>query len=155
MPLISHKFATELIKELPKTLIPVGSYSRRIDRFPGLDFVTLTPLREVFVEIVKNFTVSNILSIGEKFMSVNVLFKDHTVKIDVWKSTNENLIFAKFALESPREYVVKSRTRAKRLGYKLTETGLFDASSNERLPIINTQQIFEQLGLTAREPWER
>jgi DNA polymerase/3'-5' exonuclease PolX len=47
------------------------------------------------------------------------------------------------------------RLRAKKLGYKLNEYGLYNIETNERIVIISEQDIFDKLGMTYITPDKR
>ena len=166
--IIDKKISDELITYLPTDWIPVGSHRRCIQDIHDLDFLCLSDLQYAS-------NMLNMLSIaGGKFKVINeylsgdkrksyvlqLNFKSATyskcnyIKIDIFKTTNEDLPFALFHYTGNKNFNIRTRAQAKRLGYKLNQYGLFD-NNGVKITVKDEKEIFKILNVTYKEPCER
>lgn len=151
----SRSTVTSIIDNLPSYLIPVGSYSRGANRINDIDFLSLKPLNEVYNDIQKRFPNVSPVVHGSNYTQLLLNPSKSNMTIDIWKTTDKGLLFAKFARESPQKYVIRSRAQAKRKGYRLTDEGLYKLDSGNRIKVKDEAHLFKLLGLTPRKPSER
>lgn len=139
----------------PLGLELVGSLRRNPNKvhFHDVDFITTRPFNELEAELAQ-MGVSPVIE-GSVYMSFVLPVGSKSFKIDVWKTTEENLPFARFSRIGSRKFNVVSRAVAKMRGYKLTSEGLFDRAGRRISGIHSEQDIFRRIGMTYRKPEER
>ena len=164
---IDRGIADELIKYLPADLIPVGSYRREIDIYHDLDFLCLAELQyeSDMIHLLglygKKFKVIAEFNAGEKKRSfaLELRFKKALdlsckyIKIDLFKTTEEDMPFALFHYTGNKTFNIRTRAQAKRLGYTLNQYGLFKNTS--KISVNNEKELFDILQVTYKKPSER
>ena len=142
--------AKKLISLFPRYLIPVGSVIRNKKNPSDLDFVTLKPLDKVLKWFTLHTDIISINEYGDKLLHFII---DPYLKINIWKSTKEELPYMLFSYSYPGPFNLHIRKKAKNLGLTLSQYGLFDASNN-LIKIKSFKDIFNILDIPFRTPAE-
>jgi|SRR3972149_237989 len=158
---IDKNTAEKLIKYLPSDWIPVGSYRRKLDRHEDLDFLCLTDLQLAsdllyLISYAGNkFKILAEFKSGEKRRAFAIQFEEcEAFKLDIFKTTKEDLPFTLFHYTGNKNFNIRTRAQAKRLGYKLNQYGLFKAGKKID-GISDEKEIFKILNVTYKKPYER
>jgi DNA polymerase (family 10) len=87
----------------------------------------------------------------------DIVFSHKRYKLDIFLCNEDNYIFMKFMLESPKSYNIRVRNLAKTKGYKLSQYGLYKIVNNREIPvkIQSEADIFDILGITHRSIYNR
>jgi hypothetical protein len=129
-------------------LIPVGSVSQ-LKQYPAdLDFLTVKPLKKVLDWFVKNYAVSKIHKNGSKLIFFDINYNGKKVPVNVWKATSKQLPYMLFSYSYPKSFNLHVRSKAKSMGYKLSQYGLF--KGKKLIPIKSFKQFFKFLGIPYR-----
>jgi len=157
---------------LPKDWIPVGSYRRGQKILHDLDFLSMSDLKYTKdmlniiatigkkIEILYNpeshkhhneeKRISFVLKLNFEKSSCNV------IKIDIFRTTKEDLPYALFHYTGSKNFNIRTRAHAKRLGYILNQYGLFKNGKKIHTNKIKTEKdLFNILGVTYKTPEER
>jgi len=79
-------------------------------------------------------------------------------KIDIFFYNDENFLFMKFMLDSPKSYNVRIRRVAKLKGYKLSQNGLYKITQTglyRKISVNNERELCKIIGVTFRRPINR
>lgn len=144
----------------PKVKLQItGSIKRKNTINKDIDFLLITdkPIDYIYFKNKgPNDIIDNIDLKNEGKQRITFVIKVHnmTLNVDYFITTNENLPFAKYQYDSGQLYNVRSRVKAKAMGYKLNQYGLF--KNGKRINGIHTEKdIFKVLGLHYRPPSKR
>ena len=141
----------KLIKKEVKGLHIVGSLGRNSKNIIGdIDFVTSRNLGEIIININKAF---NPLGIGAKIMLfgnkyASLLFDNH-INIDIWKADNKNeLKYLKINRKIDKGHNIAYRKKAKELGFKLNDFGLFEG--DKQITYNNENELRNLLNIKSK-----
>lgn len=143
---IAHKYKNFLKKTYNCKVYIVGSIGRGEKESKDIDLLILTK-KKLQLEI-PNSTIK----LNGKYHKQFYLKKYKKI-LDIFISHPKYKIFALFHYQSPRQYVIRVRKQAKRLGYKLNQYGLF--KNKERVRITSERQLVKKLGLHWRKLRDR
>lgn len=136
--------------KFPNYLKVVGSTGRKKIGAKDIDLISVNKeLPKVYDYFKKKFKNIIVNRFGKKMMSITA----DGQKYDVWYSSKEDLPFMLLAYSYPSGFNIGLRKKAKNLGYKLTQYGLF--KDNIKLPIKTIKGIFKKLGVIYRSPQEQ
>ena len=136
-----------------------GSYRRGSASSSDLDMVIATDkfkLADVVDLLVKWGIILEILAQGEtKLMAIAQCptKKWPAFRLDIWFVSENQWGAALLATIGPKSYVTSVRERANKMGYKLTEKGLY--RGNVRLPVFSEEEILDVLELKWIPPNKR
>jgi hypothetical protein len=148
---LSRQFVNEILSLLPEYLIPVGSYRRGNETMKDLDLLTTKPLDET----LKDFRNVKYLEFagGEHKKTLLMKYKRVYFICDLIYVPEESLPTALFHYTGNKIFNIRTRAQAKRLGYKLSQYGLY--KDGERIPVKSEEEIFEILQIDYKKPEER
>lgn len=154
----SRTLATKIMKLLPDYLIPVGSFRRKAKTLSDLDFLTLIPICNLYEDLKKianNFTFIDVYNCGSEKISMIVGHGGTNIHVDIFKSTEDEMPYALFHWTGNKNFNIRTRAQAKRLGYKLNQHGLFRLDDGKKIKVKSERDLFDILNVTYKEPWER
>ena len=125
-----------------------GSYRRGSPRPGDLDVVIIPKKGVTLPEIVKAIKPAEVHWMGEK--KAQVLIDDHNV--DFRTSSPKGWGAALLYFTGPAGYNIGMRVRAKKMGMKLNEYGIFDRNTNAYLGGATEDEIYTVLGKTVKLP---
>jgi len=154
---ITYQLYCDLAKKINKNIkYPfwvVGSTGRFKSKPEDIDYLTTTNLKNVFYAFKNYFTIIKVLEQGKKQLFFLINFKGKKIEINIWKTNSNDFEFAYFQYAFPKKNVIALRKKAKSLGYKLNQYGLF--KNNKKIHITNYMQIFDYLQVPRRTPVEQ
>ncbi len=145
--------ANEIYKKIPYDFYVVGSTGRFKSKPEDVDYLTMANLKDVLDAFKKHFKITKILEQGDKLLFFLILFEGKKVEINIWKTNPIDFQFAYFQYAFPKKNVIALRMKAKSLGYKLNQYGLF--KNNKKIPIKHYIEIFDYLKVPRRTPIEQ
>lgn len=144
-----YNLAKELLLEIKPQCSFVaiaGSCRRKVENPRDIDFVIMNKYQDI---ILKDSTGVNWS--GSKKVQHNL---SNGVKVDLlftdWESFGAALLF----FTGPQNLNIRMRSKAKSMGMKLNEYGLFD-SGERRIAGRKEKEIFKMLGFTYKIPADR
>lgn len=150
---LTYSEALKMIKLLPgyEHLISVGSVCSKQPIVNDLDFITTIPLKNYESAFVKQFPNTwKDYSIGEKRFDYYPIINKKNLVINIWLSKPNELNTFFFAYGYPRQFVIAMRKRAKDLGFKLNQYGIYQ--KGKKILIDSVEKIFDILDLPFRTP---
>ncbi len=153
-----------------KYLIPAGSYRRGKKIIGDLDIVSFRPMSSIMEKIVKKS--DELEKVGIIFLKVKVAGELHIsfkVKFNI-KNDNKMINFQLDLFYAPpgecvtsmlhwtgsKNFNIRMRAQAKRLGFKLSQHGLFDIKSGKKISGIKSEKdVFKILKMSYKTPAER
>lgn len=164
---IFEKQLKKIVKKIDKDLRTdiVGSYRRKKKKSGDIDILlshsnikSKSDIRENYIELIvdelkENFQYIGTLSHGKtKFMGLFII--DKLVRhIDILFIPMENFATTILYFTGSKEFNVKMRVHAKKLGYKLNEFGLFNGT--EKIMFQSEREIFDFLNFPYKKPENR
>ena len=146
---IAQELAEDL-RQVPgvQDITPAGSLRRGRETVGDLDLlVTVPEPGPVLDRFVKNPRVEELLALGENKASAKV--GREGLQVDVRALTRESLGAALQYFTGSKDHNVAIRTRAVKMGLKLSEYGLFRAEDNSKIAGESEEGIYAALGM----PW--
>ncbi len=162
--LFLHSFLPIIQGKKLKYLIPAGSYRRGKKIIGDLDIVSFRPISSLTAKIEKfkdKLTSKNILFVktrvaGDLHISYIVKFNNIKFQLDIFYAPPAECITSILHWTGSKDFNIRMRAQAKRLGYKLSQHGLFDMKTGKKINGIRAERdIFNLLGMTYRTPAER
>lgn len=149
-------------KNVSTTITGVGSYRRQRAILKDVDVITTLKLSTISDKI-KNlgpklhaestFQFIGEYSSGTKKLSMIVSFRGKYVRVDFFKVKKEEMYYALLHYTGSRQFNIRVRAKAKQLGYKLNQFGLFDSKNNNKLPNPKSERdILKFIGVTYKPP---
>ena len=141
---------------LPRSLTLVGSGRRGAEYSRDIDFLTSVRLDTVIAQLKNSkITILGQLNTGEKRRSLVVKTPwGVIIKIDIFHADVANWPFALLHHTGPKDFNIRTRAHAKRLGYKLSQYGLF--KGNRRISGLKSERdILKKIGVTYKTPAKR
>jgi len=124
------------IKQLIPNINIVGSVKRKEPINKDIDIITTENLNKILNILIKNIPSIVILKEGQKYLSI--LYKN--IQIDFWKASKNNLKYYIITRTLDKIHNIAFRKRAKELGYKLNNDGLFD-KNNKRIEFNDEEEL--------------
>lgn len=128
-----------------------GSYRRGSSRPGDLDVIIIPKKGVTLPDMVKGIKPSAVNWIGEK--KTQVILDDR--KVDFRVSSPKGWGAAQLYFTGPAGYNIGMRMRAKKMGMKLNEYGIFDRATDKYLGGATEDEIYQVLGKTPKMPSER
>ena len=128
-----------------------GSYRRGSPRPGDLDVIIIPKKGVTLPDMVKAIKPSAVNWIGEK--KTQVILDDR--KVDFRVSSPKGWGAAQLYFTGPAGYNIGMRMRAKKMGMKLNEYGIFDRATDKYLGGATEDEIYQVLGKTPKTPSER
>ncbi len=129
---------------------PAGSIRRCMEIVKDIDIVASGSEPE---KIIKSFTalseVADVIASGETKASVSL---ESGINVDLRVVKKEEFPYALHHFTGSREHNTALRHRAKNMGIKINEYGLFKTDSGEKIACRDESDIFEALGLSYIPP---
>jgi len=150
--MISLEKAESLVSMFPKYLKIAGSIARGNENVKDIDVLSMKDLNEVKEDMLKIFPDAVVEKQGSNYLRLKIVVDGIDIGIDIWKTTKENLLFAMFHYIGNKNFNIRSRMQAKRLGYKLTQYGIFNLKNNKRIDVKNEKELFKILNITYIPP---
>lgn len=149
---ITHAFAAAYLREFTKAnqsarIVGVGSYRRGRETLKDLDILvdTICPVIPGLIE-KKSAGSLRIISI--------VKYRGKKFQLDIFYGDPKCWAFALLHHTGGKTENISMRAHAKRLGYKLSQYGLF--KGDKPIPGLNTERkIYKALGKTYKAPADR
>ncbi len=139
---------TEYLRELPgiDAITPAGSLRRGKETIGDLDMLVTGPQAVAALERVANHPkVQEVLARGANKTSVK--FGREALQVDVRALESDSFGAAMQYFTGSKEHNVALRQRAIRMGFKLSEYGLFRADDDTRVAGATEEGIYQALGL--------
>jgi DNA polymerase (family 10) len=139
---------TAYLSELPgiEEITPAGSLRRGRETVGDLDLLVTGPAAgEVLDRFVRHPKVEEVLSRGENKASAKV--GREGLQVDVRALPRETFGAALQYFTGSKDHNVAVRTRAVKMGFKLSEYGLFRAADDTRVAGETESSVYEALGL--------
>lgn len=150
-------YATNIVKSLKKkfkNFTVVGSVKRKEETIHDIDLLLKRKYLDKFLETTSNIIIVNKLNKN----IIKVYTVKNNIKIDIFLCDDDNYLFLKFMLESPKKYNIRIRHLAKIKGYKLSQYGLFKIQTNgsyKKIQVKNKTELVNILGITNRTIYDR
>lgn len=175
MPIISKKFsydtATHFLaafkSALPiarrNTIIAAGSYRRGKSFLGDLDIISFRPL-EPLIAIMNSKKMSDgagihikkVLVSGPLHASFEIKYKQISFQLDIFYAPPTECATSLLHWTGSKNFNIIMRAKAKRLGYKLSQHGLFDAKTGRRVAGLLTERaVFKKLNIPYKAPAAR
>jgi DNA polymerase (family 10) len=151
----ARRKAEELLAALARTKLAAkasiaGSLRRRKEVIRDIDLLAVSKEPDALAKAFRELAgVADVIGSGETKTSVR--FADG-LAADLRVVAEEELPAALLYFTGSKEHNTALRGRAKRLGFKLNEYGLFHEKSETRVPCASEAEIYEKLGLAYIEP---
>jgi len=136
-----------------------GSYMRQKTYSSDLDIIILINWEEFKSYVNKSKLIYFIepFAVGENKITTLLYYRllNIYVKTDIFITKPEHLLFTLLYVTGSGLFNLRMRSQAKRKGYILNQYGLFKEKNKEPVPVKSEKEIFEILGMTYLEPYER
>lgn len=153
---MTYNQALKIIKKIPMTeyLQTVGSVESKQPYPQDLDFITLIDLNIMYLLLKLTFPKTWMTTrMGTKRLDFYPIINGKNIAINIWKATENTWPFFYFAYGYPRGFVIGMRRKAKRLGYKLNQYGLY--KDGVRQDVNTLGEIFNFFNIPFRTPEEQ
>ncbi len=148
----------EIMQTALKPLRPFlgGSYSRHKSHSGDIDLLILNtwPWDKVLNALHSLHPIEP-FSIGDWKLSTLIKPGKKYMKIDIFRTTKEEYMFAKTYVIGSGQMNIRLRVGAKRNGYTLNQRGLFKGKRLTKVAVRNERELFALCGVTYVEPSER
>jgi DNA polymerase (family 10) len=155
---ISREMVKEIAAKVPK-LILVGSGRRNVAYSRDLDFLTTLPLNIAAGMFGGDgsSSVSLIATInhGASRRSLIISYKSKNIKVDIFRTAKSCMGAALLHHTGSKNFNIRVRAQAKRLGYKVSQFGLFDSSGKVVAGANTERAILAKINVTYISPEER
>lgn len=171
---IPHEFICELSKFIdnPKfRTVIVGSFRRKKPYSKDIDLLICGDISEYIAWLRARGSATKgsdrglkvvIYSLGKDKASVFIKFRSKVVKMDIFSATPGEYHAMMLYSTGSKQHNIKMRSRAKKMGYLLNQTGLYERGNTgdcdnparglRKIPIRSERGFFDILGLTYVEP---
>lgn len=146
----SYEFARQFCSLLPDYLTPVGSFRRKCQTMHDIDLLTTVNLQQVAQDLKNNVKVMGFYASGDSKISMICEFQSKFIRVDVFKTTEQEWPYALLHFTGGRLYNIKIRSHAKRLGYKLSQNGLWHLETP--IDAKTEEDILAAIGLKYVDP---
>lgn len=149
--LLDREVALYIVGQLPlkKYLSPLGSLAYGAPTVKDIDLLTESDLKEVARAISFKYPETwKDAKLGELRFDYYPYISNRRVALNIWRTTKEEKPFAIFNLAYPKSFVIAMHARAKKLGLKLNQHGLWHGK--RKLPVRTIHDIFDALNLPYR-----
>lgn len=109
---------------LPTELIIVGSVARQEQNTKDIDAITTYSLDLIESKIFSYYRKVELLSSGRMFRKFKIGSEGY--KLDVWKTTQSELLFSLLSHLLPKGEVIGLRNKAKKMGLTLNDKGIYN-----------------------------
>jgi DNA polymerase (family 10) len=165
---IPHEEIRKLEKLIRKKInydfIIVGSYRRKKEFSRDIDIMLIEPdnsqidnsqinLLTLFLEKLKTLADVYCYSKGNSKLSTIIKLNNKFYKLDIFKVKKENMIPMLIYTTGSKEFNIKMRAQAKKLGYLLNQNGLF--KNKVKINLQTEKAYFDILKIKYLEPDER
>lgn len=144
------KIATDVDKAKSGEIILVGSTGRLRPLPEDLDFLVIDiPIENIVDFVNQNFKVQKVIEKGPKQFFVLV---ENNRELNFWHTSKEELPYSYFTYAYPKKLTIALRKKAKSLGFKLNQKGLY--KNNKLIHVKSYKDIFDYLQIPYRSPIE-
>jgi DNA polymerase/3'-5' exonuclease PolX len=165
---IPHEEIRKLEKLIRKKInydfVIVGSYRRKKEFSRDIDIMLIEPdnsqidnsqinLLTLFLEKLKTLADVYCYSKGNSKLSTIIKLNNKFYKLDIFKVKKENMIPMLIYTTGSKEFNIKMRAQAKKLGYLLNQNGLF--KNKVKINLQTEKAYFDILKIKYLEPDER
>lgn len=146
----------DAIKHVIPSAIPAGSFRRGLSLVNDIDIIVDIPIHTVSKMLENAGILVVILASGKHKMAGIVKVGNMYRRIDIVHATAKELPFALLYLTGDKIQNIRMRQKAKKMGYRLNEHGLFNRETGRAVKGLETESaIFNFLELPWRAPCER
>ena len=133
-----------------------GSYRRGKRDIGDLDIILASAnMKEIYEKVSKSLNVTKVGRSGSKMMTLVIEHNDKEVQLE-FINVDPNSFGAALLHSTGSQMVnIGLRSRAKKMGYKLNQYGLFDLESNSKVGGKTEKSIFNALGMKTVPPTRR
>lgn len=147
--------AVEALRPYCQRIKICGSVRRGLEEVGDVDIVAVPNGENETV-----WTLSALLSVGTRLrggkgQAKNASIEIDGVQVDVWLVPEESWGAALMFATGPAERNIRQRQHARRLGMILNQYALFNEATGEVLASRTEKDVYDALGETYLEPWER
>jgi DNA polymerase (family 10) len=132
-----------------RNIILTGSFRRGKTLLKDIDLLIVSNCASAIVKYVEKlgqkFPVK-IISMGDRKASVFIRLGKNWHHMDIFRADKEDKIPALIHSTGPGSLNVRMRRKAKKMGYKLSEKGLFHLSSGKKKSFITEKEYYKFLG---------
>lgn len=138
--------------------IITGSYRRGQPDSGDIDILIVEKSIDEAIDFIRqNYELKKIVSAGNKKATVIITVKKRDIQLDVVTTSKEDKAAALLYFTGSKYFNIEMRRKAKELGYKLNEYGLFFVTSEgrkrrEKIKTRTEKDIFDVLGLEYKKP---
>ena len=153
---MTYKEALEIIKKLPmhEYLLSVGSVASEQPFPQDLDFLTTVDLNKFYKLFLEKYPKTwHKLNLGEQRFDYYPIIDGKRIVINIWKTDLKHAPFFYFQYGYPRGFVIAMRKKAKEMGYKLNQYGIYKNDVKQKVNTIN--EIFKFFKIKYRTPKEQ
>jgi DNA polymerase/3'-5' exonuclease PolX len=133
----------------------VGSYRRGASSSGDIDILIITKksMSDVIRDIANSLNVIAILEEGGESATILICYKGVVRQCDILIATQSNYVASLVYFTGSKEHNIALRKRAKTLGYKLNQNGLY--KNNRAIPLKTEHDLYAKLGIKYCEPKNR
>lgn len=159
LQLFRKMFLQQIPPKCTFKLVPAGEYRRGLAEMKKVDIILVGIAPEHFNTFLKTLDdygiVVGVLAHGLQKCTILARLgrRNKTRKINFLFTSPTKLPFALLYFTGSREFVIKQRSVARKMGFTLNETGLFHNGQN--LICKSEKAIFDKLGMVYKEPKNR
>lgn len=152
----ASKHVDFIFKNLKQVFI-AGSYRRKLKKIKDIDIITTMEISNVVNKLEKKGYIQSRFVVGqEKFSGVVRLPGSNSYrKIDIIKSTKEELPFALLYFTGDHIQNIYMRKKSKKAGYRLSQYGMVNIKTGRKIKLKSEKEIFEFLNLKYKKPEDR
>lgn len=158
----AHNLIEFLRKHINRRFVGVGSYRRKRAIVKDIDILTMMKLsdcKKILEDFKPKFETSfrfiGAYVSGTHRMSAIIKFNRKYVRVDFFKTTMAELPFALLHHTGSKQFNIRVRAKAKSMGLKLNQYGLFDAKNQPIDGLKNERAVLKYLSVTYKTPETR
>lgn len=146
----------EFIKKIVPSAIAAGSYRRGNPTSSDMDVIVREPIEEVYSKLKAKGYIKGLFSKGTKKMMSVVKLDDFPYRqLDVIFTTPEMFPFALLYFTGSKMFNIRMRIKARKMGFKLNEYGLWKGDVSVRDDITTERDIFKTISMDYVPPEKR
>jgi DNA polymerase/3'-5' exonuclease PolX len=141
----------------------VGSYRRRAPYSKDVDVLIRADgnVLDKYIEYMRDVFQDRVYIYSQGKDKVSLIIQAFArypikIKLDIFRCSTETYYTNLLYSTGPKEFNIRMRGRARKLGYLLNQNGLFDEAGNKVNGVDDDEKkLFKIVGMSYLEPWER
>jgi DNA polymerase (family 10) len=142
-----------LIPNLPKSIIPVGSYRRGLQNLGDIDLLTFGDIDAALKKLQTVADVVELYANGPERKGLVLKLGREYVFCDLFRGTDKGASLLHFT--GSKQFNIRIRAHAKKLGFLLNQHGLFKDNKKVEFKRSTERVLLKKLGISWCEPEDR